>query len=381
MMSRSFSVLLLFILLLVPTYGMVKAEEPQAQLDKIKVRIELAEKALKNKQQSELAISHELALLKKTLRQLDHNVARLEKDQQNLHSEIVRHNDLIKANQQKSRKLVARLKKRLVALYKEGETGPLKVLFSADSPTEMTQQYLYLTRVLEHDQELLAEYRAVYELQKQQLEEKEALEARQSRLIEDQQKQRRIAADGRRLKARLLQQAQVEKEKLHQELAQLKQNAARLKELVTRLEQESAPETTAAVASHFAVGRGKLRWPIEGPVIIGFGTQKDDKLGTFYESNGIEIAAKPGTPIRAIAAGKVVFADYFKGYGNLYILSHPGGYHTLYAQTDRMQKKLGDQVSAGDVLGYSGLAGRDSIYFEIRSKGSPVNPLSWLVKR
>lgn len=381
MMSRSFSVLLLFILLLVPTYGMVKAEEPQAQLDKIKVRIELAEKALKNKQQSELAISHELALLKKTLRQLDHNVARLEKDQQNLHSEIVRHNDLIKANQQKSRKLVARLKKRLVALYKEGETGPLKVLFSADSPTEMTQQYLYLTRVLEHDQELLAEYRAVYELQKQQLEEKEALEARQSRLIEDQQKQRRIAADGRRLKARLLQQAQVEKEKLHQELAQLKQNAARLKELVTRLELESAPETTAAVASHFAVGRGKLRWPIEGPVIIGFGTQKDDKLGTFYESNGIEIAAKPGTPIRAIAAGKVVFADYFKGYGNLYILSHPGGYHTLYAQTDRMQKKLGDQVSAGDVLGYSGLAGRDSIYFEIRSKGSPVNPLSWLVKR
>ena len=381
MMSRTFSALLIFILLLIPMYGRVEAEEPQAQLDKIKVRIELAEKALKNKQQSELTISHELALLKKTLRQLDDKVASLEKDQKNLHSEIARHNDLIKANQQKSRKLVARLKKRLIALYKEGETGPLKVLFSADSPTEMTQQYLYLTRVLEHDQELLAEYRAVYEQQKQQLEEKEALEARQSRLIEEQRKQRRIAADGRRLKARLLQQAQVEKEKLHQELAQLKQNAARLKELVTRLEQESAPETTAAVASHFAVGRGKLRWPIEGPVIIGFGTQKDDKLGTFYESNGIEIAAKPGTPIRAIAAGKVVFADYFKGYGNLYILSHPGGYHTLYAQTDRMQKKLGDQVSAGDVLGYSGLAGRDSIYFEIRSKGSPVNPLSWLAKR
>ena len=115
--------------------------------------------------------------------------------------------------------------------------------------------------------------------------------------------------------------------------------------------------------------------------MIGFGQQKDAKLGTYYESNGIEIATPPGSPIHAVAAGKIVFADYFKGYGNLFILSHPGGYHTLYAQTDKMRKKLGDQVSAGDLLGHSGLAGRDSIYFEIRSKGSPVNPLSWLKRR
>ncbi len=124
-----------------------------------------------------------------------------------------------------------------------------------------------------------------------------------------------------------------------------------------------------------------MRWPLTGRVIIGFGTQKDRKLGTYYESNGIEIAAKPGTPIKAVAAGTIVFADYFKGYGNLYILSHPGGYHTLYAQTDRMQKRVGENVAAGTLLGYSGLAGRDSVYFEIRSNGSPVNPLSWLSKR
>lgn len=379
MMFRFFSVLLISLLFLVPEYGWSDSSEHQAQLEEIKARIELAEKALKNNRQSELDISHELALLKKTLQKIDQTIAELGKAQKELRDEIAQQNELIKTSQQNTKKIMARLKTRLVALYKEGETGSLKVLFSADSPTEMTQQYMYLTRVLEHDQQLLTEYRTVYELQKKQLAEKKALEIKQSRLIEEQQRQRQVAADGRRLQSRLLKQTQVTHEKLDQELTDLKQNAVRLQALISRLEQESEPES-AAVANHFAVGRGKLRWPINGQVIIGFGTQKDDKLGTYYESNGIEIVAKPGTPIQAIAAGKVVFADYFKGYGNLYILSHPGGYHTLYAQTDRMQKKLGDQVSAGDLLGYSGLAGRDSVYFEIRYKGSPVNPLSWLVR-
>ncbi len=184
------------------------------------------------------------------------------------------------------------------------------------------------------------------------------------------------------MQTRLLKQARTDKNKLSAELAQLKEKAARLKALISRLETEEPPDSTSSpVTGSFAGGRGTLGWPLKGEVVIGFGTQKDDNLGTYFESNGIEIAARPGSPIRAVASGKVVFADYFKGYGNLFILSHPGGYHTLYAQTDRMQKKLGDQISAGDLLGYSGLAGRGSIYFEIRSKGSPVNPLGWLERQ
>jgi murein DD-endopeptidase MepM/ murein hydrolase activator NlpD len=244
----------------------------------------------------------------------------------------------------------------------------------------MIQQYHYLTRVLEHDQALLDEYRTAYDLQKKQLTEQKLLEQQQTQLLENEQRQRQMAEDGRKLQSRLLKQARLEKTKLNQELKQLKINATKLKELITGLQKESAGQP-GAVAEHFAIGRGKLRWPVKGQVIIGFGTQKDNKLGTYYESNGLEIATKLGSPIQAVAAGKVVFADYFKGYGNLYILSHSGGYHSLYAQIDRMQKKLGDQVSSGDLLGYSGLAGRDSMYFEIRSKGSPVNPLSWLIKQ
>lgn len=368
------------LVLFMPLWGFADIEENQAELEKIRIRIEKAESELKQKRQSELAISRELVLLKKTLQNIDTKISDLKAQQVQVQNDISRQNQLINDNQQRMRATTGRLKKRLVALYKEGEMGVLKILFSADSPTEMVQQYHYLTKVLEHDNLLLSEYRDLFQIQKQQLADLEQLQDKKLKLLENEQHQRQIAADGRRLQTRLLRQARNEKETLNRELTQLKENAARLKELIIRL-QEQPKKSTVPAADYFAVGRGKLRWPVEGRVIIGFGTQKDDKLGTYYESNGIEIAVQPGKPISAVASGKIVFADYFKGYGNLYILSHPGGYHSLYAHTDRMQKKLGEEVSAGDLLGYSGQGGRESIYFEIRSQGSPVNPLSWLMKR
>jgi murein hydrolase activator len=372
--------LFLFLCLALPHTVWADVSDNQKQLNKIKARIEKAQQNLKQNRTSELKVSRELAVLKKTLQRIDSRIKTLVKDQKKLRNQVSQQKKVIKENRNQTHLLTSRLKKRLIALYKEGETGPLKILFSADSPTEMVQQYHYLTKVLEHDKVLLDEYRAVFAVQKQQLDKLKSFEMKKSELLSKEQQQRKIAADGRLLNKRLLTRAKKDKNRLKQELKQLKENSARLKGLITKLKKQPVNHS-GAVANHFAVGRGKLRWPVEGHVVIGFGTQKDSKLGTYYESNGVEIAARPGTPVKAVASGKIVFADYFKGYGNLYILSHPGGYHTLYAQTDRMQKKVGADVSAGTLLGYSGLAGRDSIYFEIRSKGSPVNPLSWLTKR
>ncbi len=381
MMIRILSFTLFWVCLLSFTnFSWAESVGHQDQLDKIKVRIERAETNLKNKKQSEINISRELALLKKMLEQIDLRIDRYRADLKKLRRKIQQQQKVVRNSQKSIKSVQTKLEKRLVALYKEGEVGPLKILFSADSPTEMAQQYHYLNKILQHDKELLAEYRRVTEDQQKQLLGLKSLEQQQSELLQQTQQQRSVAGKGRKLQARLLKKARNDKQKLSHELAYLKENAARLKTLIHKIEQ-APPLPTGSVAENFLVGRGKLGWPVSGHVVIGFGKQKDAKLGTYYESNGIEIAVPPGSPIHAVAAGKIVFADYFKGYGNLFILSHPGGYHTLYAQTDRMVKKVGDQVSAGDLLGYSGLGGRDSIYFEIRAKGSPVNPLSWLKRR
>ncbi len=369
---------LLFLLLLNPCWADLASN--RSQLEKIKTQIDRAETALRKKKQTAIKITRELALINKTLdritRQIDEQKVSLKK----LQGKIDQQQKSVTESKKSVKKIAAQLNKRLVALYKEGETGPLKILFSADSPTEMAQQYHYLNQVLQYDKELLTEYRQAIDEQQQQLSELKSLGEQQTELLENMQQQRQVAGKGRKLQARLLKQARTDKKKLTDELSQLKENAIRLKSLIVRLEKETLP-ATGPVAGNFAVGRGKLGWPVNGRVVIGFGQQKDAKLGTYYESNGLEIAVPPGSPIRAVAAGKIVYADYFKGYGNLFIVSHPGGYHTLYAQADRMEKNMGTQVSAGDLLGYSGLGGRDSIYFEIRSNGSPVNPLAWLKRR
>ncbi len=375
----SFAAFGLSFLLLINS-GWAQPVSHQLQLEKIRERIERAETNLQNQKKSEFNISRELVLLKKTLEQIDRRIDRQKADLKKLRKKIEQQKRKVGTSRKNIKSVTTKLEKRLVALYKEGEVGPLKILFSADSPTEMAQQYHYLNRILQYDKELLAEYRQVNEEQHQQLLIQKSLEQQQSELLKQAEKQRYVAGKGRKLQNRLLKKARIDKKKLAHELTYLKENAARLKTLIQKIEQvPSLP--TGSVAENFIVGRGKLGWPVSGRVMIGFGTQKDAKLGTYYESNGIEIAVPPGSPIYAVAAGKIVFADYFKGYGNLFILSHPGGYHTLYAQTDRMEKKLGDQVSAGDLLGYSGLGGRNSIYFEIRAKGSPVDPLSWLKRR
>ncbi len=369
---------LTFLLLANP--GWAESVNHQVQLEKVRERIERAETNLQNKKKAELNLSRELALIKKTLEQIDRRIDLHKTDLIKLRREIKQQKTVISNNQKNIKSVTKKLEKRLVALYKEGKVGPLKILFSADSPTEMAQQYHYLNRILQYDKELLAEYSQVTEQQQQQLLVLKSLEQQQSELLQQVQQQRSVAGKGRRLQSRLLQQARIDKKKLTHELTYLKENAARLKSLIQKI-QQAPPLPTGSVVENFIVGRGKLGWPVSGQVVIGFGKQKDAKLGTYYESNGIEIAVPPGSPIHAVAAGKIVYADYFKGYGNLFILNHPGGYHTLYAQTDRMAKKLGEQVSAGDLLGYSGLGGRDSIYFEIRAKGSPVDPLSWLKRR
>ena len=365
--------------------GLVNADDlaqSQRQLEQIRLRIERAEADMKAQRQSEHDISRDLALLGGQLQRFDDRISSIKGEQQRLQREVQQQQQQLKQSQAQSAGIAKRLEQRLVALYKEGETGMLKILFSAESPSELIQQYHYLTRVMENDRELLDEYRQAITTQQQQLAQLTTLQQRQSDLLKREEAERQEAVGARRLQTRLLHQAQVQNKKLQEELTSLRQDANRLKGLVEQLQKAPPPPpppvAVPGVLIDFAKQRGQLNWPLEGAVLIRFGTQRDDKLGTIYESNGLEIAASPGSEVRAVANGQVVYADYFRGYGNLLIVSHEGEYHTLYAQLDRLRKKTGDPVATAELIGHSGLSGRQSIYFEIRHKGAPINPLNWL---
>lgn len=138
-----------------------------------------------------------------------------------------------------------------------------------------------------------------------------------------------------------------------------------------------APPTIANAAP---LQVGGLGWPVSGTLLAGFGGTMPDG-GT---SQGVLIGAATGTPVKVVADGRVVFADWMKGYGLILIVDHGNGTMTLYAHNEALLRDAGDSVKRGDPVasvGNSGGQGRPGLYFELRRNGQPVNPMGWLQKR
>ncbi|MFP5374767.1 MAG: murein hydrolase activator EnvC family protein [Gammaproteobacteria bacterium] len=143
----------------------------------------------------------------------------------------------------------------------------------------------------------------------------------------------------------------------------------------------AAPATPAAAPA--AAGpaiSASLGWPLSGTLVSGYGSP----LPGGRRSEGVTIAAAAGTEVRAVADGKVVFADWMNGYGLILIVDHGNGLMSLYAHNDALLRDPGDSVRRGDPVarvGTSGGQGRPALYFELRRDGRPVDPGGWLQRR
>ena len=115
-----------------------------------------------------------------------------------------------------------------------------------------------------------------------------------------------------------------------------------------------------------------------------FGPQTHPRFGTETLRTGIDIEAPEGAPIRAVAAGSVAYRGWLKGYGNLLVLDHGDGYHTLYAHASQVLVDEGDQVKVGELIGRVGETGSvegPRLYFEVRYQGRAEDPGLWLRRR
>ena len=174
-------------------------------------------------------------------------------------------------------------------------------------------------------------------------------------------------------------------------LAQLRAAAAKAARAAARAKAEVSRRATAAntksssprraqLASAPALRVGGLAWPVSGSLLAGYGGQMPDGR----RSDGVLIAAAAGTPVKAVADGTVVFADWMTGYGMILIIDHGNGYMSLYAHNDGLLRDAGDAVKRGDPVasvGSSGGQDKPGLYFELRRNGQPVNPGSWLSRQ
>jgi septal ring factor EnvC (AmiA/AmiB activator) len=195
--------------------------------------------------------------------------------------------------------------------------------------------------------------------------------------------------DARAAEGAKLESERGEREKLVGELdAKLKEQGARaaalgkdekaLTSLIEKLRDVFAdiPKQLSG-AEPFASQRGRLAWPVRGKIVRGFGAT--DESGR--KSSGLLIASKAGTAVHAVSHGRVVFADWLRGYGLMIIVDHGDGYLSLYGCNETLLKDVGDWVDAGQTLATSGASGGQKtpgLYFEVRAKGQPVDPRAWL---
>lgn len=398
--------------------------ESRKRLQAIEADINRSQKEWQDKDVREKALKRSVAAVEK---EIEHLVARIDDEEQkvaNLHQEIQsREKDKMSLAAELDT-LNGLLRERLKALYKEDETGFLEIFFSSDGPDAALENIMYMSRIAHHDQELIARCRTTRRRVDDGVRALVELEKRQRGVLQDLKQSREGLEEACTLKNRLLAKVGEDKKQVENRIAGLKEQARALDVLLKRLEQEerirveklrkqqeeqarlearrreeqrreaerkssrgSRPERSrgssdiASARGDFSRQRGQLPWPVRGPVKVGYGPARHPDLNTLYDSQGIEIGAAVGSPISAVWDGVVVFASPFHGYGNLLIIQHGDGFHTLYAQAARLLRRVGDQVRRGDVIARSGYNGRTSVYFAIRYRSGPVNPLKWLSRR
>lgn len=292
------------------------------------------------------------------------------------------------------------LEKRLRAIYKMGELGYLTPLLAMSSQTDVQQQMTYLQRIAESDMQLLSKARSNMEAI---LKEKAALEKRKHQILQAQkdiERQNRDILAQKQEKTVLLARIQNDRQQSAAMLEELQESAGKLDTLLQKLEtitpeqqrQEeftgpdvtipsNAQDLVRSYKDPFRSNKGKLLWPVQGRIVTNFG--KIEIGGTYTHSKGVDIKASNGTPFYAVFKGKVIYAGWFDGYGNLVVIDHGGDFYTLYAHADELLVTVGDVVETRQILGKVG--DTDSIkgsvlHFEVRASGKPQNPQLWLAK-
>jgi septal ring factor EnvC (AmiA/AmiB activator) len=161
------------------------------------------------------------------------------------------------------------------------------------------------------------------------------------------------------------------------ELSGLQQDEKGLQELLQRLRRELAERPVEPVTRKpFPAQKGKMRWPSNGRLAARFGADK----GSGLSWDGVMISAQEGSEVRAVYHGRVVFADWLRGFGLLLIIDHGNGYMTLYGHNQTLFKETGEWVEADEPVALVGSSGgrlKAGLYFEVRHKGRPVNPKAW----
>ncbi len=357
-----------------------ESRETSARLDQVRKKIEELRAAITGARDRQSRLREELRTSELAIGEANRALRDIERQRRAKDEEL----RALRVREAAARKELSRhqevLREQIIASYTIGHQGPLKLILSQQDPATLGRMLTWYNYFHRARAEQIAEVddglRRIAELERDITRESEALE----RLHGERTRQLASLESSRRARGEVLAKLDAEIQSGEQALEALLQDERSLAELVARLREALAVERPVAPPGDlapFASLKGRLPMPVDGRVVARFGTHR---RGDSLPWRGVVLAADEGAEVRAIYGGRVVFADWMRGFGLLLIIDHGQGYMSLYGYNQSLYKNVGDPVRQGELIATVGdSGGRDSpgLYFEIRHEGKPDNPLQW----
>jgi murein hydrolase activator len=405
--------LLVLMLACVPYANANKKEQSKQNLSDVEQRLEALKRELDTSQEAHKDAADALKQSEQAISEANKKLFDInQKQQQNKKTLTQLKSESISTNQALTQQQKL-LSSQLYQQYIHGQQSYIQMILQSENPDEIARDVQYfsyvakaraslinqmqgnLNKISKLNDETASALKEVADLKQKQMDEKRTLESQK------QEKSKVVRSLSEQITAQ------------RSEIKKLTRDEKRLSELVERLVRIIPPtpkkvrpisESTATTnttetaknnkppkevlvndaepsqeftGTNFAALRGKLRLPVRGDVTNRFGSSREDS-GISWK--GLFIKANEGAEVKSVATGRVVFADWLRGFGNLIILDHGDGYMSLYGNNQAVLKQVGDSVHAGDVIASVGNSGgneTNGLYYELRSQSRPFDPLSW----
>ncbi|HER43497.1 MAG TPA: hypothetical protein ENO08_03460 [Candidatus Eisenbacteria bacterium] len=356
----------------------IRSKESELQ----KLRQEIADqrkkiKEVERKEKNELEYLRRLEREEKLTRKL---LAGLAEKEQMYEQQVGRLRSDLESNEKVYGYRLDVLAKRLREMYKDGPREMWQELLGAADFADLLQRYKFLTLIAENDAELVRDIREQgAEIERQEAAITEALHEVTVARREKQGELGRLEENERKRKSTLKELGN-SKQVYQKKIEELAKSERRMLDFIGELERrrlEQDQDWSDYGERDFPALKGRLIRPVEGGTVRKFGRFRHPEFGTETFNSGIDIEARPGAPVRAVAKGRVEYVDVLPGYGNCIIVNHGGGYYTLYAHAERSLVGQGDKVEAGMVIAEAGAAAESPIHFEIRKSKQALDPLEW----
>lgn len=388
------------LLLLLASWPSVAAiDGKQEELKALQNRIERLKEELEQSAEDRAEAADSLKHSERRISEVNRGLRELRQKQERLLAELSRLGGAARAIQANAKEQEARLAELLRQRYSQRGDDGARLLLSGKDPAEIQRRMAYFAYIGRARAELIEAHRATLRQLDRLREDAETRKRDISNIAREREAQRIALEKEKSVRQGMLDRLSERIRQQRQEIGGLRRDEQRLGKLIDKLRTLAEAKKIRKPASSkpgqsvdkvadaslagldFAKLKGKLAFPVAGEIVARYGQSRGEDGPTW---KGLFIRARDGNEVRAVATGEVVFSDWLRGFGNLLILDHGGGYLSLYSNNESLYKQAGTRVRAGDVVASVGNTGGQSepgLYFELRHQGKPFDPMSWVSAR